>query len=46
MQKKNALDSGMKTNRILTNDDEVFIPSLFNILLAVLFGGKLMSIGP
>ena len=31
-----ALNSGIKTNQILTNDDEVCIPSLSSILLAVL----------
>ena len=34
--KKLALDSGIQTNQILTNDDEVCIPSLSIILLAVL----------
>ena len=31
-----ALDSGIQTNQILTNDDEVCIPRLSSILLAVL----------
>jgi hypothetical protein len=31
-----ALNSGIQTNQILTNDDEVCIPSLSSILLAVL----------
>ena len=30
-----ALDSGIQTNQILTNDDEVDIPRLSSILLAV-----------
>ena len=30
-----ALNSGIKTNQILTNDDEVCIPRLSSILLAV-----------
>ena len=30
-----ALDSGIQTNQILTNDDEVYIPRLSSILLAV-----------
>ena len=34
--KKLALNSGIQTYQILTNDDEVCIPSLFSILLAVL----------
>ena len=34
--KKLALDSGIQTNQILTNDDEVCIPRLSSILLAVL----------
>ena len=33
--KKLALELGIQTCEILTNDDEVCIPSLFNILLAV-----------
>ena len=33
--KKLALDSGIQTNQILTNDDEVYIPRLSSILLAV-----------
>ena len=33
--KKLALDSGIQTNQILTKDDEVCIPSLSSILLAV-----------
>ena len=33
--KKLALNSGMQTNQILTNDDEVIIPRLSSILLAV-----------
>ena len=39
MQKKNqklVLDSGIRTYQILTNADEVCIPSLSSILLAVL----------
>ena len=38
MPKKNlkmALNSGIQTNQILTKDDEVCIPSLSSILLAV-----------
>ena len=34
--KKLALYSGIQTNQILTNDDEVCIPRLSSILLAVL----------
>ena len=34
-----ALNSGIKTHQILTNDDEVCIPSLSSILLAVLVPG-------
>ena len=30
-----TLDSGIQTNQILTNDDEVYIPRLSSILLAV-----------
>ena len=33
--KKLALNSGMQTNQILTNDDEVCIPHFSSILLAV-----------
>ena len=33
--KKLALNSGIKTNQVLTNDDEVCIPCLSSILLAV-----------
>ena len=33
--KKLALNSGLQTYQILTNDDEVCIPSLSSILLAV-----------
>ena len=33
--KKLALDLGIQTYQILTNDDEVCIPSLSSILLAV-----------
>ena len=33
--KKLAFNSGIQTHQILTNDDEVFIPSLSSILLAV-----------
>ena len=33
--KKFALNSGIQTNQILTNDDEVCIPSVSNTLLAV-----------
>ena len=33
--KKLALNSGIQTNQILTNDDEVCIPRLSSILLAV-----------
>ena len=33
--KKLALNSGIETNQILTNDDEVCSPGLFCILLAV-----------
>ena len=33
--KKLALKSGIQTNQILTNDDEVCIPHLSRILLAV-----------
>ena len=33
--KKLALNSGIQTNQILTNDDEVCIPCLSSILLAV-----------
>ena len=33
-----ALNSGIQTYQILTNDDEVCIPSLFSILLAVCIG--------
>ena len=33
--KKLALNSGIRNYQILTNDDEVFIPSLSSILLAV-----------
>ena len=32
---KLALNSGIQTYQILTNDDEAFIPSLSSILLAV-----------
>ena len=35
-KKKLALNSGIQTNQILTKDDEVGIPSLSSILLAVL----------
>ena len=35
--KKLALELGIQTYQILTNDDEVCIPSLSSILLAVLF---------
>ena len=35
--KKLALDSGIQTNQILTNDDEVCIPRLSSILLAVIY---------
>ena len=34
---KLALNSGIQTYQILTNDDEVCIPSLSSILLAVIF---------
>ena len=34
--KKLALDSGIQTNQILTNDVEVCIPRLSSIILAVL----------
>ena len=34
-KKKLALNSGIQTNQILTNDDEVCIPCLSSILLAV-----------
>jgi hypothetical protein len=34
--KKLALNSGIQTNQILKNDDEVCIPSLSSVLLAVL----------
>ena len=33
--KKLALNSGIKTYQILTNDDKVCIPSLSSIILAV-----------
>ena len=33
--KKLALDSGIQTNQILTNDDDVCIPRLSSIFLAV-----------
>ena len=33
--RKLALNSGIQTNQILTNDDEVCIPRLSSILLAV-----------
>ena len=33
--KKLALNSGIQTNQILTNNDEVCIPSLSSIILAV-----------
>ena len=33
--KKLALNSGIQTNQILTNDDEVCIPHVSSILLAV-----------
>ena len=36
IKKKLALNSGLQTNQILTNDDEVCIPRLSSILLAVL----------
>ena len=36
--RKLALNSGTKTYQILTNDDEVCIPSLSSILLAVICG--------
>ena len=35
INKKLALNSGIQTNQILTNDDEVCIPRLSGILLAV-----------
>ena len=35
MPKKLALNSRIQTNQILTNDDEVSIPSLSSVLLAV-----------
>ena len=39
--KKLALNSGIQTNQILTNYDEVCIPHLSSILLAVtVMGGK------
>ena len=31
-----ALNSGIQTYQILTNDDEVCIPSLYSILIAVI----------
>ena len=34
--KKLSFNSGIQTYQILINDDEVFIPSLSSILLAVL----------
>ena len=34
INKKLALDSGIETNQILTNDDEVWIPRLSIILLS------------
>ena len=45
MQKKNkklALELGMQTYQIFRNDDEVCIPSISNILLAVLPRGWLL----
>ena len=39
-EKKLALNSGIQTNQILTNDDEVCIPHLSSILLAVLSNVK------
>ena len=41
--KKKALNSGIQTYQILTNDDEVCIPSLSNILVAVLKGSFILS---
>ena len=35
--KKFALNSGIQTNQILTNDDEVCIPRRSSILLAVIY---------
>jgi hypothetical protein len=35
-----ALKLGIQTYQILTNDDEVCIPSLSSILLAVIFVGE------
>ena len=36
-KKKMALNSGLQTNQILTNDDEVCIPLHSSILLAVTY---------
>ena len=36
-----ALNSGIQTNQILTNDDLFFIPRLSSVLLAVLVLSKL-----
>ena len=33
MPKKLALDSGIQTNQILKNDDEICIPHIYSILL-------------
>ena len=42
--KKLALNSGIKSYQILTNDDEVCIPSLSSILLAVCLKTKTTKI--
>ena len=39
-----ALNSGIQTYQILTNDDEICIPSLSSILIAVSFGIWLKTI--
>ena len=42
--KKLALELGMQTYQILTNDDEVSIPSLSSILLAVITNNNLIQL--
>ena len=43
-KKKLALNSGIQTYQILTNDDEVSIPSLSSILLAVITNNNLIQL--
>ena len=41
-----SLNSGIQTNQILTNDDEVCIPSLSSILLAAPLNLQYVKISP